>query len=61
MNSDERRPAPERGFRSPGSGMQSYWLCMGCNHSRGTAGSKGVGVKRRCAACIAKKATKETT
>jgi hypothetical protein len=48
-----------RGFRDPGSGMQSFWQCMGCHKARSAAGAKGVGVKRRCAVCLAKKAAKE--
>lgn len=61
MNSDTDRRPPDRGFRHPGTGNQSYWQCMGCNHSRSGAGAKGVGVRRRCAICLAKKATKETS
>lgn len=42
--------------RNPGGGgTHATWLCMGCNTSRLNLGSRGAGVRRRCAHCVAKR------
>ena len=38
-----------------GIGMNPRWLCGGCNEKRESLGSRGVGIARRCAVCVAKK------
>ena len=53
MNHDDIRAAPDRPFRQVGTGQHSLWRCMGCNQNREAAGSKGVGIRRRCAFCVA--------
>lgn len=51
--SDRIRTAPDVNFRPAGAGMQHLWLCMGCGKSRPSLGSRGTGVARRCASCLA--------
>lgn len=36
-----------------GPGVALRWSCMGCSKPRDPAGSKGVGLRRRCAVCLA--------
>lgn len=35
-----------------GPGLQSMWRCMGCNVTRPNLGSRGAGVRKRCASCL---------
>ena len=58
MNHDDIRAAADRPFRQVGLGQHSLWRCMGCHQNREAAGSKGVGIRRRCAQCVAKKEAK---
>ena len=47
-------------WKPRGLGVPSTWVCMGCNKHRGsTLGARGVGVRRRCAQCVAKKEAKQ--
>lgn len=59
MRADESRRGPDVPFRQVGPGQHSLWKCMGCNQSREAAGSRGVGILRRCAVCLAKAAAKK--
>ena len=36
-----------------GPGMSIPFMCMGCNRPRNQAGSKGRGLRLRCAVCVA--------
>lgn len=45
-------------WKPAGTGLALRWSCMGCNTPRDPAGSKGAGLRRRCAACLAAKAPK---
>ena len=39
-----------------GMGHHVTWSCLGCGQPRfTTAGSRGKGIKKRCAQCVAKK------
>jgi hypothetical protein len=38
---------------APGAGVPLAWRCMGCDQVRSMAGSRGAGLRKRCAACIA--------
>ena len=61
MSSDNtRNNVNDVRFRDVGTGCLMTWTCWGCNVRRGsTLGAKGVGFKRRCAACVeSKKAAK---
>jgi hypothetical protein len=40
-------------FKAAGTGHLSLFRCMGCDKSRSTAGRRGVGVRMRCAECVA--------
>lgn len=40
---------------SGGPGIASRWLCMGCHLLKNTLGSRGAGVRKRCAACVESK------
>lgn len=53
--SDRIRTAPDVPFRQVGIGLRPLWRCMGCDQNRPSEGSRGLGVKRRCAVCVAKK------
>lgn len=53
---DKIRTAPDVRWRTVGTGMCPTWRCMGCDKFRVSTGSRGVGVKRRCAVCVAEKA-----
>ena len=56
-SADNHNQPRDVGFRPAGIGSAHTWRCMGCGVSRSTtAGSKGAGVKKRCAVCVAKKA-----
>ena len=47
-------------WRPAGIGQAMTWRCIGCVISRGTTlGSKGAGVRKRCATCVAAKAKRE--
>lgn len=34
-------------------GLQIRFSCLGCGKSRNPSGSRGAGIKRRCAQCVA--------
>ena len=55
-HSDNHNAPSDVAFKPAGIGSAHRWRCMGCNVSRSTtAGSKGAGVKKRCAQCVAAK------
>jgi len=37
-----------------GGGVATTWRCLGCGIGRPLLGSRGAGVRKRCAACVAK-------
>lgn len=41
--------------RSQGPGMNTQWLCNGCHTKRAQLGSRGMGFRKLCAVCVAKK------
>ena len=41
--------------RAHGGGLAMRWKCMGCNQVRDTLGSRGAGVRKVCAVCVAKR------
>lgn len=51
--SDESTPRPEPGFRPAGVGHAVKKNCMGCNTWSSSYGSKGSGLRYRCARCVA--------
>lgn len=53
--SDRIRTTPDVRWRFSGVGITPTFRCMGCNLSRSGIGSKGSGVFKRCAACLAAK------
>ncbi len=56
MSSDNTyRTKPDVKFRPAGTGVPYAWLCLGCNKPRSMLGRRGVGVKKRCAVCVAAK------
>ncbi len=57
--SDKIRSSPDVNYRPTGMGIEPLWRCMGCNKDRPSLGSRGAGVRRRCAQCIAKKGEKK--
>ena len=60
MSSDIKNLRPDAPWRSAGIGLGMGWRCMGCNVSRSsTLGSRGAGIKKRCAVCVAAKAKRE--
>ena len=40
-------------YRAVGMGMSITWQCFGCGQQRVTLGSRGAGVHKRCAVCVA--------
>jgi hypothetical protein len=46
-------------FRAVGMGMVVRMRCMGCGQSRDRTGAKGVGIRQRCAVCLAAKAERK--
>jgi hypothetical protein len=38
---------------SGGGGMSITWQCMGCHQKRSTTGTKGTGLRKLCAVCVA--------
>lgn len=44
----------DRPFVQIGIGMSRHFLCMGCHHTRPPLGSRGTGVRKRCAQCVGK-------
>ena len=54
-NDDSTRP-PDVHFRPVGTGLVTTWRCLGCDLSRPTLGSRGLGIRKRCAQCVAKRA-----
>ena len=46
-------------FVAVGVGLDIRMLCMGCGKTRTTQGSKGKGVRLRCAVCVAAKAERK--
>ena len=54
--SDRIRTAPDVSFRPAGVGMAATFMCLGCGGLRLIRGSKGNGVRRRCAGCVAERA-----
>jgi hypothetical protein len=55
MSRDDRQPPRDRAFTLPGTGLPTTWYCMGCSTPRPVAGSRGVGIFRRCVHCVAKR------
>ena len=53
-NDDSTRP-PDVHFRPVGTGLVTTWRCLGCDLSRPTLGSRGVGVRKRCVHCLKKR------
>lgn len=54
---DRIRTASDVPFREAGIGMACKWSCMGCQQWRYTTmGARGVGIRRRCAECVRKRA-----
>ena len=53
--SDRIRTAPDTPWQPAGVGMASTFMCLGCGGRRMVLGSKGAGVRRRCAHCVAAK------
>lgn len=47
---------PDPLFRNVGTGLAIIRKCMGCDLSRITLGGRGVGVRWRCAGCVARRA-----
>lgn len=47
-------------FAPVGMGMLIRWHCFGCGQSRATLGSKGAGVHKRCALCVAARAERKS-
>ena len=41
--------------RQMGAGVPAKWRCMGCDQVRGMTGSRGAGLRKRCAQCVAGK------
>jgi len=39
---------------APGAGLMISFKCFGCGRDRGTLGSRGAGVWKRCATCVEK-------
>ena len=52
-SNDRYSKETDRPFRNVGTGMAILARCMGCDKPRPQAGSKGKGVKWRCAVCCA--------
>lgn len=59
MTNDQTCSSQDVGFRQGGTGSLITWRCFGCNKPRTTLGSKGAGVHKRCAACVAAKAVRK--
>lgn len=55
MNGDGAKYRPDVKWRPTGVGMDHRRNCMGCSAWRETAGGRGVGLRWRCAACLAAK------
>lgn len=51
------KPPVNRGAYSVG--MDHRFMCSGCNQPRPGFGSRGKGLAKRCAECLAKRASKE--
>ena len=56
MSADTATPPSDVKWREPGIGLNPQRLCMGCDSKRGTMGGRGMGVRWRCAQCVAKRA-----
>ena len=41
--------------RVAGPGVAMRWKCLHCEQVRDYLGSRGVGIKKRCAVCVAKR------
>ena len=41
--------------RIAGAGVPMRWRCMGCSQIRDLTGSRGVGVRKVCGVCVAKR------
>lgn len=54
--SDRIRTTPDVRWGFSGVGATPTFLCLGCNKSRLGGGSKGSGIFKRCASCLAAKA-----
>ena len=55
MSADDSTRSVEPRWAAPGHGMApARFRCMGCDHPRPTGGARGVGVRKRCAVCVAK-------
>lgn len=55
MNADDSTKPRDVRFRPAGVGLHPSWLCLGCGQRRSATGSKGVGIFKRCAHCVAKR------
>lgn len=53
--SDDSRRGADVPYRPAGPGMLPTWHCLGCNQKRVVLGSRGVGVRKRCAVCVQKR------
>lgn len=42
--------------RASGAGLAITWRCMGCNMNRPILGSTGLGLRKRCGACVSVRA-----
>lgn len=42
-------------FGPAGTGALMTWRCMGCHTPRSALGSKGAGIFKRCASCVARR------
>jgi hypothetical protein len=54
--SDRIRTTPDVRWRFSGVGITPTFRCLGCDTSRLSTGSKGSGIFKRCASCLAAKA-----
>lgn len=59
INGDNAKYRPDVKWRSTGVGMDHRRNCMGCKLWRDTAGGRGIGLRWRCAACVAAKVKPE--
>ena len=55
MTSDDSTCPRDTKWREPGLGLHTRWECLGCRQRREMRGSRGVGINRRCAVCVAKR------
>jgi hypothetical protein len=51
--SDRLKTTPDLPWLAPGVGLAVKRHCMGCNQHRETPNGRGIGLRWRCAACVA--------